>query len=112
MANTSGSKWIRKERRLALYMRDSFTCTYCARDLHNAPKQAVTLDHVVCRAHNGGNENTNLVTACVTCNSTRGNKLLHEFATIAQIARVLHNIAQPLNMPLARALTTAKKRAA
>lgn len=30
---TGSSSWIRKERRLAIYIRDSFCCQYCGRDL-------------------------------------------------------------------------------
>lgn len=29
MSNANGSKWIRPEKRLAIYHRDGFACIYC-----------------------------------------------------------------------------------
>ena len=66
---TNGSKWIRKDLRLAIYLRDGLVCAYCGRDLAGAPPADVTLDHLI-----PGHEDhraTNLVTACRSCNSSR-----------------------------------------
>lgn len=63
--------WITRERRLAIYLRDNFTCVYCERDLHHVDAAVITLDHIVPRADGGSNHTTNLVTACHLCNSTR-----------------------------------------
>ncbi len=65
MSNKHGSKWIRPERRRAIYARDNWQCVYCGAD------DSLTLDHVVPRAEGGGNESENLVTACLSCNSSR-----------------------------------------
>lgn len=70
-----GGKWIRRERRWAVYMRDNWTCVYCERE-----DVALTLDHVHPRELGGGNEESNLVTACRTCNTTRGQTPIEEFA--------------------------------
>jgi len=72
--SNQGSKWIRPEKRLAIYCRDQFTCAYCSRNGHrrrigNADGGAIlTLDHLVA---DGGNGAVNLVTCCRSCNSSR-----------------------------------------
>jgi len=70
-----GSKWIRREKRWAIYMRDNWTCVYCEQE-----NVALTLDHVHPRELGGGNEAGNLVTACRTCNTTRRQTPIEEFA--------------------------------
>jgi 5-methylcytosine-specific restriction protein A len=80
MSNTNGSKWIRPEKRLALYLRDSFRCVYCCADLHDASPADVTLDHVVPRADGGSHDASNLITCCRHCNSARQDKALARFA--------------------------------
>ena len=78
--NWNGSKWIRPEKRLAIYLRDEFRCVYCGRDLHNAAPCEINLDHIKPRSKGGNNEETNLVTSCKSCNSSRGNKSITKFA--------------------------------
>lgn len=73
-----GSNWIRRERRTALYRRDSFACVYCGRSV--ADGAFLTLDHVVPCELGGDNANTNLVTACLSCNSAKQDLTLREFA--------------------------------
>lgn len=63
---SNGSKWIRPEKRRAIYARDGRACVYCGR---LAP--LLCLDHVRPRARGGTNDARNLVTACVPCNSSR-----------------------------------------
>ena len=103
------SSWITKERRLAIYIRDEFTCCYCGTSLKNADPNLVTLDHLVPRnplvAHgNGGNENTNLVTACKSCNSSRGDKPWIEYATGGARDRIETRRYQNVNIKLAKAI--------
>lgn len=64
-------RWIRVEKRLALYLRDNFTCQICKRDLHSADPFAITLDHYTPKAHGGSNHESNLFTCCRSCNSSR-----------------------------------------
>jgi 5-methylcytosine-specific restriction endonuclease McrA len=73
MARTrnQGSKWIRPDRRLAIYLRDDCACAYCGRD---ATMGAVlTLDHIIaCELlDRPDNSSTNLITACRSCNSSK-----------------------------------------
>jgi hypothetical protein len=99
-----GSSWLRKERRLGLYIRDGFQCMYCGRDLKNAPAADVTLDHLIPCIKGGTNENSNLVTACRACNSSRGCKDLADFAPGGALERIAVQRALPVNLALAKAL--------
>lgn len=71
---------LRKDLRLAIYLRDSFRCVYCCCDLHGAAPTDITLDHVVAAADGGSNSPKNLVTACRSCNCSRQDKPLARFA--------------------------------
>ena len=68
--NKNGGKWIRPDKRLAIYLRDGFTCAYCnssgVRD-----RVPLTLDHLQPRELGGTNEASNLVCACRDCNTDR-----------------------------------------
>lgn len=79
---------IRKDLRLALYLRDRFTCCYCGTDLHSAEPFNVTLDHLLPRANGGGNEPTNLVTACRSCNCSRQDRVWADYATGGAVDRI------------------------
>jgi 5-methylcytosine-specific restriction endonuclease McrA len=52
--------------------RDGHACQYCG------TKKRLTLDHVVPRSKGGGHAWDNVVTACESCNSLKGARLLHE----------------------------------
>jgi hypothetical protein len=75
----NGGKWIRPEKRAAIYARDAHRCVWCDEYLGLA-KGAATLDHVRPRSAfpdgsrgvHGPHDASNLVTACWTCNTTRG----------------------------------------
>jgi 5-methylcytosine-specific restriction endonuclease McrA len=96
-------RWIRPEKRLAIYLRDKFACTYCGRDLHNAPAGDVHLDHVVAKSDGGTNHETNLVTACRTCNCSRQSKNVADFAP-----KALGRLARQTATPLASFVASAK----
>lgn len=111
MGKWNGSKWIRKERRLALYLRDRVTCQYCGRDLHDAANpHEVTLDHLVPRCEGGDNANANLITACLSCNSQRRDTDWREYATGGAIERIEAQIAKPINIGLAKAIIAGEAR--
>lgn len=74
------SDWIRKERRLGIYIRDNFKCVWCNHKIVNPME--ITLDHLTPRSKKGTNNNSNLATSCRTCNSKRGNKPIGDFATV------------------------------
>lgn len=99
-------QWIRADKRLAIYLRDRFTCLYCCRDLHGAPPTDLTLDHVVARADGGSNDEDNLVTACRHCNCERQDRPLARFAGPETRAHVRRNTRRSLRpyRQLAKAL--------
>lgn len=99
-------QWIRAEKRLAIYLRDSFRCVYCCSDLHAADPRDITLDHVTPKADGGTNHETNLVTACRACNCSRQDKPLARFAgpeTRADVRRLTRRSLKPY-LTLAKAL--------
>lgn len=62
-----------------LFIRDKHTCQYCSRTnaelTHN---EKLTRDHVIPRHKGGKTRWENIVTACSTCNSRKGNKNLED----------------------------------
>ncbi len=70
---------IRKDLRLAIYLRDHFTCIYCLKDLHDAHPSDITLDHITPNADGGSNETSNLITSCRHCNCSRQDLPLSRF---------------------------------
>jgi hypothetical protein len=73
-----GGKWIRQERRLAIYLRDGLACCWCGEGVEDGAE--LTLDHAKPHSRGGKNASENLLTACRRCNSSRGNRTLAEFA--------------------------------
>lgn len=102
-AQASGC-WIRAEKRLAIYVRDSFRCLYCGADLRHAAPADVTLDHLLPRSAGGTNAADNLVTACRSCNSSRGARPWVDYATGGARDRIEQLRHEPLNIQLAKAL--------
>ena len=58
-------------KRLRIYMRDKFRCQYCG---EKKTAQALTLDHILPRSRGGDNSPVNIVTACINCNTRKGNR--------------------------------------
>lgn len=54
-----------------LFRRDNYHCLYCGNVF---PGSELTRDHVHPQGQGGGNEWTNLVTACKRCNHRKGNR--------------------------------------
>ena len=104
MSNVHGSKWIRPEKRLAIYIRDGVRCAYCGQDLRNAAPAEVTLDHLLPRIAGGDNQATNLITACRPCNSSRQDSPWVDYATGGARDRIEQLRNSPLNVELARAI--------
>ena len=74
---TQGMNWIRREKRLAIYLRDGLACVYCGESVETAAP--LTLDHLRPYSKGGTNTATNLVTACHRCNSSRGSQTVRGF---------------------------------
>ena len=108
MSNINGSHWIRPEKRLAIYMRDSFSCAYCQADLRNAEPRQVTLDHLEPRVTGGTNDAENLVMACLSCNSARRDTPWQQFAVkvgaMSDVRRIRWLVSNVLNIYLARSI--------
>lgn len=92
----ASGQWIRTDKRLAIYLRDRFTCLYCCTDLHDADPTDITLDHVIPQASGGGHSESNLVTACRSCNCSRQDKPLARFAGRETRAHVRRNTRRSL----------------
>ncbi|MBW4519717.1 MAG: HNH endonuclease [Scytolyngbya sp. HA4215-MV1] len=58
--------------RRELFRRDNHTCQYCG------STKKLTIDHVIPRSKGGGHTWDNVVAACETCNSRKGDRILHE----------------------------------
>lgn len=102
-----GSKWIRRERRLAIYLRDSFRCIYCDRELHHSRPADITLDHIdPVTPFGGDNSNTNLVTACRDCNNDKRDMPIELYAADrpALLERIERQRNAPINLALAKAI--------
>lgn len=109
-----GMNWIRKEKRLAIYLRDGLACVYCGQSVEDGVQ--LTLDHLICYKHRGTNHESNLVTACLQCNSSRGARPWKLFAkkvagyinhgvTAKQIVSFISKtIARPLDVKAAQKL--------
>jgi len=76
--NWTGSKWIRPEKRLAIYLRDGMACAYCGVSVEDGGQ--MSLDHLKPASNGGSNEASNLVTCCRRCNSARQDRPVASFA--------------------------------
>lgn len=70
-AAAKGGKWIRQDKRLAIYLRDGLSCVYCGAKVEDGA--SLSLDHLLPQSYGGSNGEGNLVTCCGRCNSKRGN---------------------------------------
>jgi 5-methylcytosine-specific restriction endonuclease McrA len=89
-------RWIRVEKRLAVNLRDRFTCLICLKDLSGAEPMDVTLDHIVPKADGGGNKETNIYTCCRKCNCARQDKPLSRFVSAETLKHVRRNAKRSL----------------
>lgn len=104
-----GSKWIRPEKRRAIYESDGFRCVYCGRlldDEHLEHEHERTLDHLVPRSLGGSHGAHNLVTCCGHCNSARQELSLRDWL------RVLGRLGQDSKVISRRVKAAVKRHAA
>lgn len=101
----NGSNWIRREKRLAIYLRDHFRCVYCDRNLARVKAKLRCLDHVIPVTKGGTNHENNLVLSCKVCNERKGDKLGTDYAKAPIVAaRLVAQLATPINRELGKAL--------
>lgn len=77
-ADWQGMNWIRQDKRLAIYLRDGMACAWCGATLEDGAK--LSLDHIIPHVEGGSNHESNLVTSCCQCNSSRGDRSVESFA--------------------------------
>lgn len=62
-----------------LFARDEYRCQYCGRhQVELRTRECLTRDHLVPVSRGGGNAWSNVVTACSSCNTRKGNLLPEE----------------------------------
>lgn len=93
MSNTNGSKWLTRERRLGIYLRDGLSCVYCGDSIDDGI--VLTLDHFIPISRGGTHKSSNLITACVKCNCSRQDRYAREF--IEQVAGYLNRNADDIH---------------
>jgi hypothetical protein len=77
---TKAGQWLRSTTRLAIYLRDDWTCVWCgARSGPYGEGVTLTVDHYIPDTLGGTNTPTNLLTACWACNCTRREASVEEF---------------------------------
>jgi len=112
--------WITKERREAVYARDSHTCVYCGGTPDGSAGAILTLDHVVARENGGSNASDNLVTSCRSCNSSKQDRSMRSFYadlrargidTNAVSRRVHSQRRRPVSIERGREIIAARKAA-
>lgn len=98
-------RWIRVEKRLAIYLRDRFTCLYCGSDLHGVgDPRKIQLDHKTPKSEGGSNGESNVFTSCMHCNCRRQATRFAVFASPGARDRV----RRQLRLKLTPYLTLAK----
>ena len=109
-----GMNWIRKEKRLAIYLRDGLACAYCGAGVEDSER--LTLDHLKPYSNGGKNDQTNLVTCCLRCNSVRGNRPWQRFCTDVAtyldhsihpqeiVNHIVKTSRRPINVPMAKTI--------
>lgn len=72
-------KFRRQVTNTFLFARDRYRCQFCGRgELELGYRECLTRDHLVPLSRGGSNEWANVVTACSTCNTRKGNRLAVE----------------------------------
>lgn len=61
-----------KPSRKSIHSRDGNKCVYCG------ATRNLTIDHIIPTSRGGGNEWTNLVCCCISCNTKKGNRTPEE----------------------------------
>lgn len=82
---------IPKKIRFEILKRDKFTCQYCGAQ---APTTLLHLDHIDPVANGGGNEITNLITACQPCNAGKSNIRLDDSSLIQKRRKQLEELEE------------------
>jgi len=72
-------KFRRQVTNTFLFARDRYQCQFCGRsEIRLGYRECLTRDHLVPLSRGGSNDWANVVTACSTCNTRKGNRLVRE----------------------------------
>lgn len=77
--------------RAKLFAEDGNRCAYCLVDFTTIPQRLQTVDHVLPRNAGGTNATTNLLSACHSCNSRRGDTPIHHFVGQETLVRLIRD---------------------
>ena len=69
--------------RFLILERDNFTCQYCGK---KPPEVILEVDHIKPRKNGGGDDSTNLITACFNCNRGKNIKETRAIPTPKEIS--------------------------
>ncbi len=78
MPHNAGGSWIWHTTRLAIYLRDRWSCVWCGKHAH-ADQILISLDHLLIIRPKADHSPANLVTACWSCNSRRKDRALYQW---------------------------------
>jgi hypothetical protein len=108
---------IPREMRLEVFERDDFTCQFCGTKLS---PELLTIDHLIPISLGGHDEMTNYISCCSTCNQSKANTPLSDFAKTINISidelpvhgdPVIDNLSLPIQIRLLRKRIFDKARA-
>jgi hypothetical protein len=85
-------KPVSRRLRFEILRRDNFTCRYCG---GSAPDVTLAVDHVIPTALGGGDDPTNLITACTDCNNGKASINMGD-DTVADVTEATRLYAEAL----------------
>ena len=82
---------VPKRIRFEVFKRDSFKCQYCGAF---APDVVLHVDHITPVSAGGTNELTNLLTACVACNSGKADNKLDDKSAVSKARNQMEQLQE------------------
>ena len=93
-----------KNKRLRVFLRYGGNCGYCGEELD---ADNFTIDHIQATDNDGGNEIENLMPACKTCNSRKGNLDLTDYRELMAYRRCWLHFKQHYKVNMTLKITRA-----
>ena len=88
----NSSQW--KKVRKRIIARDQGICAYCGQE------NSTTVDHVLPVVRGGDDSESNLVCACVSCNTSKGKKMPFDFFEAVSTTKHIQGVFVPENVSL------------
>src|SRR5262245_2812857 len=98
MKQTKSKQSLSRDLRLRIFERDEWQCWYCGIEIEESSAfSSASIDHLLPESRGGSNEESNLVTACRSCNSKKNNRTLEEYrayirATLNDYGRAIEHL--------------------